>query len=96
MTNEGQYSFEVREDGKRIDGRACDDPFVTTHIGFHLSRWDAFKAIFSPLVKQFDVRVSGTAAACSVVFKSVYMDSNSYGVGELRTALAPETDVAPR
>ena len=42
------------------------------NLVFHLSRWDAFKAIFRPLVKRYEVRVSGTDAAYRVVFGGDY------------------------
>ena len=72
LSNEKQYEYEVREDGKRLDGRVIDDPFLVTHLEFHLSRWDAFKAIFRPLVKRYKVRVRGTDAAYRVVFGGDY------------------------
>ncbi len=72
MNNEKQYRFRVEEDGKTISGREIDDPFVHTHIEFHLSRWDAFKAVFKPLVKRYGVIVSGEDAAYRVVFEGDY------------------------
>lgn len=71
-TNEKQYEFEIREDGKRLAGRAIDDPFLVSTVEFHLSRIDALKAIFRPLVKRYEVRVKGTDAAYRVVFQGDY------------------------
>lgn len=73
MNNVGQYNFRVYEDGKQIDGRDIDDPFLNCTIGFNLTRWDAFKAIFRPLVKRYNVIVGGTGAAHRVVFNSEYV-----------------------
>lgn len=72
MTNEGQYEFEIREDGKKIAGRAIDDPFIVSTVEFHLDRRDALKAIFRPLIKRYEFRVRGQDAAYRVVFQGDY------------------------
>lgn len=72
MNGQGQYFYRVYEDGKQIDGRDVDDPFVTTTIEFRLSRLDAFKAIFKPLVKRFVTHVGGKDAAYRVVAQGDY------------------------
>lgn len=70
--DEPQFSCSIYEDGNRIDQREIDDPFIVTRVGFVLGRWDAFKAIFRPLVKRYEVRVAGTSEAYHVVFSGDY------------------------
>ena len=72
FSNVGQYEYEIREDGERLDGRVIDDPFLVSRVTFVLSRLDAFKAIFRPLVKVYETRVKGTGAAHRVVFTGDY------------------------
>ena len=72
IDNVGQYEFEIREDGKRIAGRVIDDPFIVSTVEFHLSRRDAFRAIFKPLSKRYETRVKGRDAAYRVVFGGDY------------------------
>lgn len=73
ITNEKQYRYSVREDDRlTIGGGEIDDPFIVSHIEFHLGRFDAFKALFKPLVKRYRVQVLGTDAAYRVVFQGDY------------------------
>lgn len=72
QTNKKQYEYEIREDGKRIAGGVIDDPFIVSTVELHLSRRDALKAIFRPLMKEYQVQVKGTDAAYRVVFQGDY------------------------
>ena len=72
VTHEGQFEYEVFEDGRRIDGRVVDDPFLVTTIRFEPSRWEALRWLFRPLVKEYRVRVGGMPAAYRVVFTGDY------------------------
>ena len=72
VTNKGQYNYDILEDGKRLSSGVVDDPFIVSTVEFHLSRRDALKAIFRPLVKIWQFRVRGEDPAYRVVFQGDY------------------------
>ena len=72
-SNQGQYRFEVRKNGERIDGREIDDPFIVTAIENTMTRWAALKTLIrGGFTDTFEVRVNGTHAAHDVVFRGDY------------------------
>jgi hypothetical protein len=91
----GQYEFEIREDGHRLDGRVIDDPFLTTTITFAPSRWEAIRWLFRPLVKQYEVRVKGTQAAYRVVFSGDYTPPEPREPVAMEGAFASEEAAQP-
>lgn len=95
IEHDGQYEYCILEDGKRIAGQVIDDPFVVSHIEFHLSRWDAFKAIFKPLVKVYTHRVWGTPASYRVVFQGDYYPPEPVEPSDAVGYYVPLTPSAP-
>lgn len=70
-----QYGLHIYEDDKLLASRNdLFDPFVTTTIVFHLSRWDALKAALWPLKKRWVVHVDGTREASHVIFQGDYTE----------------------
>ncbi len=89
VSHEGQFSFEITEDGKPIEGRSIDDPFIRARLTLK-----GFIAAWKVLTKGITLRVSvdGTRAAHNVIFRGDYDDAKWFPGGPMASHITGEVN----
>jgi hypothetical protein len=78
VTGEKQFSYELTENGKKIDGRPIDTPFLRTTM-----KLKGMKAAWAVLTKGITLNlcIDGTRAAKNVIFQGDYDDKKWFPGG---------------